>query len=73
MQIGLENNYDLRIVRNEEQISDNNATLGNAGFLPTIGLNGGYNYRESNSNQFPRENEETLRSRGATTQMLDAG
>ncbi|NMB49775.1 MAG: TolC family protein [Bacteroidales bacterium] len=73
LQIGLENNYDLRIVRNEEQISDNNATLGNAGFLPTIGLNGGYNYRESNSNQFPRENEETLRSRGATTQMLDAG
>jgi len=73
LQIGLKNNYDLRIVRNEEQISDNNATWGNAGFLPTIGLSGGYNYRESNSNQFPRENEETLRSRGATTQMLDAG
>jgi len=41
LQIGLRNNYDLRIIRNEEQISANNLTLGNAGFLPTIGLNGG--------------------------------
>lgn len=28
---GLQNNYSLRIVHNEEQISKNNATLGNAG------------------------------------------
>jgi len=73
LRIGLENNYDLRMVRNEEQISDNNVTLGNAGFLPTIGLNGEYNYRESNSDQFPKENAETLKSRGSTTQTLDAG
>ena len=31
---GLQNNYSLRIVHNEEQISKNNATLGNAGYLP---------------------------------------
>lgn len=31
---GLQNNYSLRISRNEEQISKNNATLGNAGYLP---------------------------------------
>ena len=30
---GLLNNYSLRISRNEEQISKNNATLGNAGYL----------------------------------------
>ncbi|MFA7494408.1 MAG: TolC family protein, partial [Proteiniphilum sp.] len=36
LRIGLENNYDLRIVRNEELISDNNVTLGNAGFLPEV-------------------------------------
>ncbi|MFY9596796.1 MAG: TolC family protein [Dysgonamonadaceae bacterium] len=73
LQIGLRNNYDLRIIRNEEQISANNLTLGNAGFLPTIGLNGGYNFRESNSDQFPEENGETLKTRGSSTQMLDAG
>ena len=39
---GLQNNYSLRIVHNEEQISKNNATLGNAAicrrwiFLPDI-------------------------------------
>ena len=32
---GKQNNYSLRIVHNEEQISKNNATLGNAGYLPT--------------------------------------
>ncbi|MDR0547636.1 MAG: TolC family protein, partial [Dysgonamonadaceae bacterium] len=31
LQTGLERNYDIRIVRNEQQISDNNATRGNAG------------------------------------------
>ena len=39
---GLLNNYSLRIVRNEEQVSKNNATLGNAGYLPTLDLSAGY-------------------------------
>ena len=34
LEIGLENNYDIRIVRNEERISDNNATAANAGMVP---------------------------------------
>lgn len=72
LRIGLENNYDLRIIRNEEQISDNNLTLGNAGFFPTVGLNGGYTFRENNSDQFPME-EEIVSSRNVTTQTLDAG
>ena len=36
LEIGLEQNYDVRIVRNEERVSDNNATAGNAGMLPTV-------------------------------------
>lgn len=39
---GLLNSYSLRIVRNEEQVSKNNATLGNAGYLPTLDLSAGY-------------------------------
>lgn len=39
---GLEQNYSIRIVRNEQQISENNATLGNAGYLPSFDLNGGF-------------------------------
>lgn len=33
---GLENNFSLKIAKTQEQISDNNYTLGNAGYLPTI-------------------------------------
>lgn len=34
--IGLENNYQIQIFRNLSDIADNNRTLGNAGFLPTL-------------------------------------
>lgn len=36
IRIGLENNYDIKVVTAEQQLNENNATLGNAGFLPTI-------------------------------------
>ena len=73
LRIGLENNYDLRIVRNEELISDNNVTLGNAGFFPEVSLNSGYNLRNSNSDQFPAGGEDVIESRNSNTQTLDAG
>lgn len=73
IRIGLENNYDLKISRNEQQISDNNVTLGNAGFLPSVGLNSGYNVRQSNSDQFPVDDTETLTTRNSVTQTLDVG
>ncbi len=33
---GLENNFSLKIAKTQEQISENNYTPGNAGYLPTI-------------------------------------
>ncbi len=39
---GLENNYNLKIARNEETISANNATAANAGYLPTMNASAGY-------------------------------
>ncbi len=38
--IGLEKNYSLLISRNSETIAKNNHTIGNAGYLPTLGLTG---------------------------------
>jgi outer membrane protein TolC len=70
---GLEKNYDLRITRNEELISDNNVTLGNAGFLPDVSLNSGYTLRNSNTDQFPAEGGDVVQSRNANTGTLDAG
>lgn len=39
---GLENNLELQIQKNTEQVAHNNATLANAGALPTVDLSGGY-------------------------------
>jgi len=37
---GLERNFSILIARNSETIAKNNFTLGNAGFLPSVDLNG---------------------------------
>lgn len=69
---GLQNNYDIRISRNEQTISDNNVTIGNAGYLPQIGANTGYSVRSQNTDQIPLEGEKTS-NRNVTTQTFDAG
>lgn len=46
--IGLENNYSIRIARNNEQIAANNNSLGNAGFLPTLDVQAGYSETTNN-------------------------
>lgn len=38
MDIGLKNNYDISIVRNNAIVASNNNTLGNAGMLPKVDL-----------------------------------
>jgi len=38
--IGLERNFSILVAKNNETISKNNYTLGNAGFLPTVDLTG---------------------------------
>ena len=42
IETGLERNYSIRIVRNEQIVSENNATPGNAGYLPSADLSGGF-------------------------------
>jgi outer membrane protein, adhesin transport system len=38
IQLGIENNFQIQIVRNNQQIADNNLTAGNAGLLPVVDL-----------------------------------
>lgn len=73
LETGLEQNYDVRIVRNEERISDNNATPANAGMLPTIDLEAGYagtldNYRRTTPHAGDATTDHSLYD-----QTLDAG
>lgn len=70
---GLENNYSLRISRNNELVSHNNATLANAGYLPAIDLSAGYSAGLSGSDSKLRATGGTQKERGAFDQSANAG
>ena len=73
LEIGLKQNYDIRIVRNEQAISDNNYTIGNAGYLPSIDLSSGYSGTSNNIEQRQVTTGETIRNNGIDNQTLNAG
>lgn len=73
LETGLEKNYSLRITRNEERISHNNATLANAGFLPTLDLNAGYDASFSSSDAKLRATGETQKTSSSLDHTLNAG
>ncbi|MEG2332518.1 MAG: TolC family protein, partial [Bacteroides sp.] len=70
---GLQNNYSLRITQNTEQISKNNATLGNAGYLPTLDLSAGYKGTIDNTESKLRETGEISKENGVFDQALSVG
>lgn len=49
IRIGLERNFAIRIADNEARISENNNSVGNAGFLPVISADGAINNRIEDS------------------------
>lgn len=53
--LGLENNYSLQIARNRQEISENNFTLGNAGFFPVLDLSTRHSGTINNVTQSLRE------------------
>ncbi len=69
---GLLNNYSLRIARNDEQVSHNNATLANAGYLPTLDLSAGYSGTLNDTETRLRAGG-TEKTNGALDQTIDAG
>lgn len=70
--IGLERNYSIRIVRNEQIISDNNATLGNAGYLPTVDLAGGFSGNVNNNHDRTFEGEK-VKNNGVSNETANLG
>ena len=73
LDIGLQNNYSLRIAHNNQQISANNATLGNAGYLPTVDLSGSYRGTVDNTNTTLRSTGEVSSDANVFDQTLNAG
>ena len=70
---GLLNNYSLRITRNEERVSHNNATLANAGYLPTLDLAAGYSGTLNSTDTKDRASGNTTSQNNAFDQTIDAG
>ena len=60
---GLENNYSLKIAKTSQQVSDNNYTLGNAGYLPSITTTNRFGGTMNNTDQSLNDGSKTL-SRG---------
>jgi outer membrane protein len=51
IQIGLENNFNLKISEGQKEIASNNNSLGNAGFLPTLDISAAQRYTIENTSQ----------------------
>lgn len=73
LEYGLQNNYSLRITRNEEQVSKNNATLGNAGYLPTLDLSASYKGTVDNTDSKVRATGEHVKENGVFDQTMNVG
>ncbi|MBQ7941470.1 MAG: TolC family protein [Muribaculaceae bacterium] len=70
---GLENNYSLKIVRNDEKTAANNATIANAGYLPEVNFSAGYSGTLDNTNTTARSTGEVSKERGVADHTLHAG
>ena len=51
VKVGLERNFNIQILRNQETIAANNNTPGRAGMLPTIGTTGTTSYSVNSTEQ----------------------
>ena len=71
--IALKENFDIQLAKNQLRIAENNNTVGNAGLLPRLDLNGGYEY-SSNSTKTEFANPELppIEATGAVTQVMNA-
>ena len=63
----------MRIVRGEEQKARNNATIGNAGYLPTLDLSGGYSGNVNDNRNRMAADGAIKKTNGVSSQSLDAG
>ena len=73
LEIGLEQNYDVRIVRNEERISDNDSTAGNAEMLPEIGRAAGYSGTLDNDRTTTPRDGDAVSESGVYDQTASVG
>lgn len=72
IRIGIAQNFNIRILRNQEAVARNNNTLGNAGMLPTVSTVGTASYAINNTEQ-KFFNGETRGGKGASNISFRTG
>lgn len=74
IQIALENNFSIRIAKNNAEIANNNNTIGNAGFLPNVNANGSFTRRVQNSvTNFSNDNIADINNSGVISSVYSYG
>lgn len=74
----LEDNFNVRIARNAVEIAENADNIGNAGFLPSVNANAGYQYSNNNTtleilSTQPGQPNQTIQIDGAVSTVRNAG
>ncbi|MEP7127857.1 MAG: TolC family protein [Chitinophagales bacterium] len=72
IQTGIQNNYSIRIAKNDAGIASNNVTVGNAGFLPSVDAYATLSQAINNSNQKYLSGDEVQKT-GAKNTVGTAG
>ncbi|QNH61370.1 TolC family protein [Hymenobacter sediminicola] len=72
IRLGLENNYDIRVSRQDERIAENNVTRGNAGQLPVVNGNFTRTFNRNNVRQESSSRPEASIANGAQSNQFNA-
>jgi outer membrane protein, adhesin transport system len=72
LQIALENNYSIKIAKGTEDITKNNYTIGNAGFLPYVYASANQNYNITDSRQVLATSPDPVEKDNAKSNSLTA-
>jgi len=72
LETALEKNFNILLIKNDQQVATNNATLGNAGFLPSLDLSAGYSGTLNNPNQKYADGS-TVNNRNVLNQNVNLG
>ncbi len=73
LEMGLSKNYEIQIIRNQQQILENDASAGNAGYLPTLDLSSSYSGTLNNLLEQRMLSGETVDYNNTLNQSLNAG
>ena len=71
VEITLENNYDIRVIKNNLETAKNNKSIYNSGYLPTVTGNAGANY-SNNDTELTFQTISPVNAKGVTSKSYNA-